>query len=135
VRQDGAALVDFALAWPLMLLAVFACVQLAIWGAEEHAARSAALAGARAGSAAGAGTDAATEVTLNALGPSLFAIKAVAWCPGSAPAPPGVWVCSRNRPAGVSVDVGGSVPALVPLVGAGLPIAASASMGKEAFAR
>ena len=58
---------EFALAWPVVLLLVLGAVQLAIWASESAAARGAALAGARAGTVAGAGTDVAARVTLNAL--------------------------------------------------------------------
>jgi hypothetical protein len=130
----GSTLVEFALAWPIALTVVFACVQLAIWGAEQHAARSAALAGARAGSAADAGPATASEVALATLAPSLVGAGAQAWCPGSGLAPSGVWVCARDLPRAIEVSVGGSIPALFPLVGArGLPLAASADVGKERF--
>jgi hypothetical protein len=136
VSERAAALVEFALAWPLALILVFACVQLAIWGAEEHAARSASLAGARAGAASDAGPATATAVALAALAPTLVAVKASAWCPGAAPTAAEVWVCSRAQANSVSVEISGSVPALVPLVGGGrLPISAAASVGKESFTR
>ena len=40
----GTAILEFALAWPVALLLALGCVELAVWGAESYAARSAALA-------------------------------------------------------------------------------------------
>jgi hypothetical protein len=47
-----------------------------------------------------------------------------------------VWVCARDLGAAIQVDVGGAVPALVPLVHeSGLPLHAHVVIQKEAFAR
>jgi hypothetical protein len=132
--SDGSALVEFALAWPVALLLVCACVQLAVWGAEQHAARSAALSGARAGSAADGSPAVATEVALEALRPSLIAAAAREWCPGDGQPAAGVWVCARALEDRVDVRVGGHVPALMPLAGSGLPLSAEADVGQERFA-
>ncbi|HEV2027102.1 MAG TPA: TadE/TadG family type IV pilus assembly protein [Candidatus Dormibacteraeota bacterium] len=132
----GAAMVEFALAWPVALLLVLSSVELAVWVAESFAARSAALAGARAASVAGASPQVATGVTIRVLAPSLVGVRAVAWCPGQGGAPPPLWVCARDLGSAVQVDVGGSVPALVPLAwGGGLPLHAHVALQKETFAR
>ncbi|TAN32095.1 hypothetical protein EPN29_10245 [bacterium] len=132
----GAAVMEFALAWPVTLLLVLGCVELAVWEAEAFAARSAALAGARAATVAGAGPGAAAAAALYALAPSLVGAAAVIWCPGQPAAPAGVWVCATDLGSAVQVEVGGSVPALVPLVpGGGLPLHAYAVLQKETFAR
>lgn len=133
-RARGAAIVEFALVWPVALLLVLGCVELGVWDAESFAARSAALAGARAGSVAGAGPGPASAVTLRALRPSLIGTSAVAWCPGSGPVPPSIWVCAKDVGTAVQVDVGGWAPALVPLgPGRGLPLQAHVVLQKEAF--
>lgn len=131
----GAAIVEFALAWPVALLLVLGSVELAVWSAESFAARSAALAGARAASVAGS-QDVAVPVTLRALAPSLVGVRAAEWCPGRAETTPPLWVCAADLGSAVQVDVGGSVPALMPLTpGRGLPIHAHAVVQKEIFAR
>lgn len=130
----GAALVEFALAWPLAVLFVMVGVQVAVSGAEWSAAHSAAAAGARAASAAGAVPADGAVVALHGLTPALAGATAEAWCPGQ-PAPPQVWVCARDLGRTVDVSIGGSVPALVPLFGAaGLPIGAEVTLQKETFA-
>ena len=129
-RQRGATLVEFAFAWPLLLLAVLGAVEVTLWALESHAARTAALAGARSGTANG------QAVALEVITPFLIGTSARAWCPGFAiPKPPGVWVCSRTAAGGGSeVLVGGSVPALVPLHNArSLPISADVVVPVEAF--
>jgi hypothetical protein len=136
MRQRAQALVEFALAWPIALLVVLAAVELAVWGAEAYVARAASLAGARAGSVAGGSAANASEVTLEALSASLVGTSAAAWCPGSPGLPPRVWVCALDLDTSVQVDVGGTVPALVPLVpGSGLPLSAHVVLQKEQFAR
>src|SRR4029077_6633293 len=57
--ERGTALMEFALAWPIVLLLVLGAVEMAVWGSESASAREAALAGARAGTVAGAGGQAA----------------------------------------------------------------------------
>ncbi len=52
-RQHAAALVEFALAWPIALLLVLSTVEAAVWAAEAYAAHAATVAGARAGAIAG----------------------------------------------------------------------------------
>ncbi len=131
--RRGTALLEFALAWPVALLLVFGCVELAVWGAESFAARSAALAGARAASVAGSNPRTAALVTIRALSPSLVGVQAGAWCPGQG-APPAVWVCAADEGRVIQVEVGGSVPALVPVgLGQGLPLHARVQILKEAF--
>jgi Flp pilus assembly protein TadG len=131
----GTALLEFALAWPIALLLALGCVELALWAVESDAARNAALAGARAAAVSGADPRAGEQVALRAMGPSLAGASAVAWCPGSLPPPPRVWVCVRDLTSAVEVIVGGSVPALVPVLGSqGLPLRADVVLSKERFA-
>jgi hypothetical protein len=126
--------VEFALAWPVALLLVLGSVELAVWGAESFAARSAALAGARAASVAGSDPEVAAAVTLRVLAPSLVGVTAGAWCPGQGGHPPPVWVCAIDLGSAVQVDVGGAVPSLVPIVpGGGLPLRAHTTLKKEIF--
>lgn len=130
----GAAILEFALAWPVALLLALGCVELAVWGAESFAARSAALAGARAASVAGAGPQIAALVTTNVLSPSLIGVQARTWCPGQRGAPPAVWVCATDHGSVVEIEVGGSVPALVPFgPEQGLPLRAHVAVQKETF--
>jgi hypothetical protein len=135
-RQRGAALAEFAITWPLTLLMVLAAVEFSVWSAEAAAARSAALAGARAGTAVGGTPELAQSVTLAALRPSLAGTAPAPWCPGAAAPAPAVWVCAAGGPAaGIDVRVGGTVPALVPLLPGrgGLPLHADVSLPREAF--
>lgn len=133
-HERGAAILEFALAWPVALLLALGCVELAVWGAESFAARSAALAGARAGSVAGSNPRIAALVTIRALSPSLVGVQAGAWCPGQGGASPPVWVCAVDLGPVVQVDVGGSVPAVVPVgLGQSLPLRAHVEIQKEAF--
>lgn len=133
-RQRGAAILEFALAWPVALLLMLGCVELAVWGAESFAARSAALAGARAASVAGSSPQVAEMVAVRVLSPSLVGVSAHAWCPGQEGPAPVVWVCATEQGSSVQVDVGGSVPALVPVgFEDGLPLHAHAEIHKEAF--
>ncbi len=130
----GAAILEFALAWPVALLLVLGSVELAVWGAESFAARSAALAGARAASVADSNPRIAALVTVRALSPSLVGVKADLWCPGEDGAPPAVWVCAMDQGAAIQVDVGGSVPTLVPIgPRQGLPLHAHVEIQKEVF--
>jgi hypothetical protein len=132
--ERGTAILEFALAWPVALLLTLGCVELAVWGAESYAARSAALAGARAASVAGSNPRIAALVTVRALSPSLVGVHAEPWCPGQGAASPPVWVCVVDLGPDVTVEVGGSVPALVPVgLGQGLPLHAHVEMQKEAF--
>ena len=127
---------EFALAWPIALLLVLGGVETAVWGSEVFAARSAAIAGARAGAVAGASPEVAVEVTLRVLSPSLVGVTASAWCPGESPQLPAVWVCARDLGADIQVDVGGVVPAIVPIVHeGGLPLHAHVVIPKEVFAK
>lgn len=132
----GTALMEFALAWPIALLLVLGAVETAVWGSEAFAARSAALAGARAGAVVGGNPTVALDVTVRTLSPSLVGVAASAWCPDSPRPLPPVWVCARDLGAAIQVDVGGAVPALVPIVHeGGLPLLAHVVIQKEAFAR
>jgi hypothetical protein len=134
MRQRGAALAEFAVTWPLLLLTVLGATELAIWSVESAAARSAALAGAEAGSVAGATPATASSVAVAALRPALVGTAASAWCPGAG-APPAVWVCAVDRGSAMEVMVDGLVPALVPLVPgrSGLPVRADVRIPKEVF--
>jgi Flp pilus assembly protein TadG len=134
--QRGTALLEFALAWPVALLLVLGCVELAVWGAESYAARSAALAGARAASVVGSNPRIAALVTIRALSPSLVGVRATVWCPAQGGVSPPVWVCATDLGSAMQVDVGGSVPALVPVgPGQGLPLHAHVAIQKEVFTR
>lgn len=138
MRQSsrGTALVEFALAWPIVLLLVLGAVELAVWGSEASAARDAALAGARAGTTAGSAQQVASAVTLRVISASLVGTRATAWCRSDAKPAPLLWVCATDAGAVLEVDVGGSVPSLVPLIpGKGLPIRAHVALSKETFAR
>lgn len=137
--KHGAALMEFALAWPVALLLVLGAVETAVWGSESFAAGSAALAGARAGAVAGADPAIATAVSVRALNASLVGVTASAWCPNessdSRPMP-AVWVCAHDLGTAVEVVVGGGVPSLVPIVNEGrLPLHARVVVQKEIFAR
>jgi hypothetical protein len=135
-RQRAAALVEFALAWPIALLIVLSTVEAAVWSAEAYAAHAATLAGARAGALADGSAQVASVVTLRVLSASLVGIRPRAWCPGSSPPPPPVWVCATDLGRSIEVDVGGTVPALVPLApGGGLPLRARIVLPKERFNR
>jgi hypothetical protein len=136
VRQPdrGAALVEFALAWPVALLVVLASVEAAVWAAEAYGARAASLAGAHAGAVARAGSAVASQVALTALSSSLIGASPGAWCPGETASPPPVWVCAIDRETAIEVEVGGTAPALVPLLDRGLPLRADVVVQKEAFA-
>lgn len=132
----GTALMEFALTWPIVVLLVLGAVQLAIWASESTAARGAALAGARAGTVAGAGADVAARVTLNSLTPALVGAGAAVWCPADTGRQPTIWVCATDLGSALRVDVGGSVPALVPIVpGKSIPIHARVVLDKERFSR
>ena len=87
-QQRGTALAEFALAWPILLLAVLGAVQLSIWSGEAFAARSAAVSGARAGAVAGGSAAVAQEVAIAALRPSLAGAAVTSWCPGRQTSPP-----------------------------------------------
>ena len=127
---------EFALAWPVALLLVLGSVELAVWGAEAYAVRSAALAGARAASVGGATPDMAARLAQRSLAPSLIGAAAILWCPGAPNQPAGVWICAWDEGPDTEVDIGGSVPALVPMVmSAGLPVHAHVVVQKETFAR
>ena len=134
--SKGTAVVEFALAWPIVLLLVLGAVQMAVWESEAAAARDAALAGARAGTVAGAGPQVAADVTIRALSASLVGVEASAWCPIEARSAPELWVCAIDLGGAVQVEVGGSVPSLVPLVpGSDLPVRARVILDKESFVR
>ena len=134
--SSGTALVEFALAWPIVLLLVLGAVQLAVWESEAAAAHESALAGARAGTAAGAGAEVASEVTLRAISVSLVGVRALPWCPTDARPAPVLWGCATDACSALQVEVGGSVPSLVPIVpGGGLPVRAHVVLGKETFVR
>jgi hypothetical protein len=132
--QSAAALVEFALVWPIALLLVLAVVETAVWSAEAYAARAASLAGARAGSIAGGTAAVAAEVARTTLSSSLVGVEAALWCPGNPAAAPAIWVCARDLGASIEVEVGGFAPALVPVVpGGGIPLHARVVLPKERF--
>jgi hypothetical protein len=124
------------LAWPIALMLALGSVETAVWGSEAYAARSAALAGARAAAAAGGTPALAVEVTQRILSPSLVGVSSSAWCPGGPQPSPALWVCARDLGDAIQVEIGGVVPAIVPLVGAdGLPLNARVAVQKEVFAK
>jgi len=132
----GTALIEFALAWPVALLLVLGAVEIAVWGSEAFAARSAALAGARAGAVAGATTALAVEVTRRTLSPSLVGVTASTWCPGESRPPAAIWICAKDLGSAIDVQVGGMAPAIVPLVTqGGLLLRAHVIVEKEVFAK
>lgn len=134
MRQRAAALVEFALTWPIALVIVLATVQAATWAAESYGARAAALAGARAGSVAGGTPAIAAAVARQALDATLVGARAAVWCPGASTRAPAVWVCGVDRRTSIEVDVGGTAPSLVPLLpGGGLPLRAAVLLEKETF--
>jgi hypothetical protein len=132
--QTAAALVEFALVWPIALIMVLATVESAVWSVEVYAARAASLAGARAGTVAGGTSLVAAEVARRTLSSSLIGVDAVAWCPGSPRPSPPVWVCAIDHGSDIEVDVGGIAPALVPVGGDGIPLRAHVILRKETFA-
>ena len=135
-RQHAAALVEFALAWPIALLLILSTVETAVWAAEAYAAHAATIAGARAGAMVGGTAQVASAVTLRTLSASLVGVVPRPWCPGASLSPPPVWVCATDLGQSIEVDVGGTVPALVPLApGAGLPLRAHVVLAKEKFIR
>jgi hypothetical protein len=73
---------------------------------------------------------------LRTLSPSLVGVKASAWCPAESGNSPEVWVCARDLGSAIEVDVGGVVPALVPIVHeGGIPVQAHVVIQKETFAK
>lgn len=127
---------EFAIAWPVALLLVYGAVETAVWGSETFAARAAALAGARAGAVVGADPAIAAEVALHTLSPGLVGVTPSAGCPDGPGPLPVVWVCARDLGSAVQVDIGGTVPALVPLVhDGGLPLHAHVVVQKEVFTK
>ena len=134
--QHAAALVEFALAWPIALLLILSTVETAVWAAEAYAAHAATIAGARAGAIVGGTAQVASAVTLRTLSASLVGVVPRPWCPGASPSPPPVWVCATDLGQSIEVDVGGTVPALVPLApSAGLPLRTHVVLAKEKFIR
>ncbi|MHB8611779.1 MAG: TadE/TadG family type IV pilus assembly protein [Candidatus Dormibacteraceae bacterium] len=132
--KRGAALLEFALAWPVALMLALGCVELAVWGEESFAARSAALAGARAATAAGSSAQVATFVTMRVLAPNLVGARPAEWCPSQAGSAPPVWVCSADLGSAVQVDVGGWVPGVVQIgMRQGLSLRAHVVIEKERF--
>ena len=132
----GTALVEFALAWPIALLLALGTVETAVWTSETFAARSAALAGARAAATAGGTPEIAVAVTRRILSPSLVGVSVSSWCPGEPQTAPALWVCARDQGDAIQVEIGGAVPAIVPLVSkSGLPLHARVVVQKERFAR
>jgi len=134
-EQHGAALMEFALAWPILLALVLGAVQLTVWASETMTARAAALAGARVGTVAGGTAAQAGEVAQRILAAGVVGVRATRWCPGLPPPAPLVWVCAQESNVDVTVEVGGVVPALVPVGFAdGLPLHAMVTLQKEVFA-
>jgi hypothetical protein len=122
------------LAWPVALLLALGTVETAVWTSETFAARSAALAGARAASGVGGSPEVAAAVTRRILSPSLVGATVSDWCPGESQTAPVLWVCARDLGDAIHVEIGGTVPAIVPLVSqAGLPLHAQVVVQKERF--
>jgi TadE-like protein len=134
--QHATALMEFALAWPIVLLLVLGAAQFAVWESEAAAAHNAALAGARAGTVAGAGVETAARVAIRAISASLVGINAEAWCPASIKPKPALWVCATDLGSALDVEIEGYVPAVVPVIpGYGLPVRAHVVLDKESFRR
>jgi hypothetical protein len=135
--QQGSTLLEFALAWPIVVILVLGSVQLGVWAAEAHAVRAAALAGAQSGSTRSGTTEGAAEVALSILRPSLVGAAAARWCPEAAGPPPApVWVCASSSSLEARVRIGGTVPALAPMVFVGgLPVGADVRLQREVFSR
>lgn len=134
--RRGTALVEFALAWPLALLLALGAVETAVWASEMFAAQSAALAGARAAAAAGGSPQIAVAVAQRLLAPSLAGVSASAWCPGESRTAPALWICASDLGDAIQVEIGGAVPAIVPLVSQdGLPLDLHVVVQKETFAK
>ena len=132
----GSTLLEFAIAWPIMLLLVLGAVQLSILAVEDYSARAAAVAGARAGSATGGTTQGAEAMAVNALNPSLVGVRAVAYCASDDhAAPPPLWVCAESSPTEVTVTIGGTVPTIIPLLrlARGVDLTAQATIRREVF--
>jgi hypothetical protein len=131
----GTALVEFALAWPIALLLALGTVETAVWASETFAAQSAALAGARFAAGAGGTPEVAATITQRVLSPSLVGVAATTWCPGESRVSPALWICARDLGDAMQVEIGGTVPAIVPLVArTGLPLHARSVVQKERFA-
>lgn len=133
LRCRGAALVEFALAWPVALLLVLGAVQVTLWASESFAARAAILAGARAATVGGSTADVAAKVAVRALRPMIVGTAVRASCANEDSSY--LRVCARDLGDAVVVDVDGTVPALVPLIGGGLPVDAQVILQKELFTR
>ena len=132
-RCRGAALVEFALAWPVALLLVLGAVQITLWATESFAARAAILAGARAATVGGSSPDVAAKVAVRVLQPAIFGTSVRASCARATAAD--LRICARDLGDAVEVDVDGTVPALVPLIAGGLPIDGQVILQKELFTR
>jgi hypothetical protein len=133
--QRGSTLLEFALAWPVVVILVLGSVQLGVWAAEAHAVRAAALAGAESGSTRSGTEEGAAEVAVSTLRTSLVGAGAARWCPEAAGPPPApVWVCASTTSLEARLRIGGAVPALVPTVFAsGLPVGADVRLQREVF--
>ena len=126
---------EFALAWPIVLALVLGAVQLTVWASETRTARAAALAGGRVGTVGGGTAAQAGEVAQRVLAAGVVGARATRWCPGQPPPAPMVWVCAQESDVEVTVEVGGVVPALVPVGFADrLPLHALVILQKEVFA-
>ena len=130
-RCRGAALVEFALAWPVALLLVLGAVQVTLWASESFAARAAILAGARAATVGGSSPGVAAKVAVRVLQPAIFGTSVRPSCAHDTA--PELRVCARDLGNAVEVDVHGTVPALVPLIAGGLPVDAQVVLQKELF--
>ena len=145
--QRGQALAEVALCLPIVLTLALGSVAVArvadARGGLDAATAAAAQAAARApapASAAGAagGVFEASVAAYGLTAPSLAGAPISGWCPppeGGGGPPAGVWVCARDRSGAIEVQVGGTVPALVPLLPGrrGLPLHADVTMPKATF--
>lgn len=133
-RRRGAALVEFAVAWPVAVLLTAGGVQLTLWGAEVSAAHEAALAGARVGQAPGASAAQVKNAAQTVLRSWAGGVAPVAWCPGEEALQPQLWVCPGLTPALSEVRVGGDLTPLLALVPGGrLPFAVDVRLPREAY--
>ena len=118
--QRGGALLETALIFPALLLATLGLVQLALWSHAENVAGDAASYGARRAAEVGGDLPSAVASAQSLLQSGLGGYAA------------GFAVRGQDDGVAVALDVRGSVPLLVPWVGApALPIHAYRERRKE----
>src|SRR5215210_1719300 len=117
----GSSSVEFAILFPIIVILLFACPQLALWYFAREAADAAAHAGARAasvsGAAGGAGQEAADQY-LARLGTGAITRYSVA---------------EQDAATTVTVHVTAEVPNVIPLPGFTPTVDVTVTRGKERF--